>query len=82
MTRTSKEEYVRVHFPDFMKINALFDQYEVKRVTEALIYVGLLKRRDRDQNYESVKNMILKMQGKYRQNLVKARVPTIKKERI
>jgi len=82
MTRTSKEEYIRVHFPHYIKINALFDQYEVKKITEALIYVGLMKKRHRDQNYESVKNMILKMQNKYKQNIVKDRVPTIKKERI
>jgi hypothetical protein len=69
MTRTSKEEYIRVHFPHYIKINALFDQYEVKRITEALIYVGLMKKRHRDQNYESVKNMILKMQNKYIKNM-------------
>jgi len=65
-----------------MKINALFDHFEVEKIKEALIYGGFLKRRRSDQNYESVKNMILKLQGKFKQNNIKDRVPVIKKERI
>lgn len=82
MTRTSKEQYIRTHFPEYMKINALFDHKKVQEIIDALLYVGMLKPRAYDYNYETVKNMILKMQGKYKQNIVKDRVPTIKKERI
>jgi hypothetical protein len=82
MTRTSKENYIKTHFPNYMKINALFDHKKVQEIIDALLYVGMLKPRAYDYNYETVKNQILRMQNKYKQNIVKDRVPTIKKERI
>lgn len=65
MTRPSKEEYVRTHFPHYMKINALFEFTEIKKITEALIYAGFIVRRSGDQNILAVQNMILKMQKKF-----------------
>lgn len=82
MSRISKENYVKTHFPDYMKINALFDHKKVKEIIEALLYVGMLKPRAYDYNHQTVTNMLLRMQNKYKQNIVKARVPTINKERI
>lgn len=82
MSRVSKENYVKTHFPDYMKIDALFDHKKVKEIIEALIFVGMLKPRAYDYNYQTVKNLVLRIQGKYKQNIVKNPVRTINKERI
>lgn len=71
MTRITKETYVRTHFPNIDKINPLFDHIEVQRVIDSLVYAGYLSPRRPDQNHVSTKNLILRIQGKYKKNFAK-----------
>lgn len=65
MTLT-KEQWVRLHFPEVDHIDALFDQTTVNRVRMSLESGGYLKTNHLDQNYESAKNLILRIQKKFK----------------
>lgn len=82
MSRPTKIEYVLTHFPEVMKVNPYEDRMFVNKVKRALFMAGFYKE-DADANYDSIVNLIRKMQGTFKQTgtVIRQR-RVINKERI
>lgn len=66
MAGPTKRDYILTHFPEVMSVNPFEDRMFVNKVKRSLYMAGFYKE-DTDANYDSVVNMIRKMQGTFKQ---------------
>lgn len=69
MNRPTKKDYLIQHYPEIMSVNPYEDRIFVNKIKRALFMAGFYKE-DNDSNYDSVTNLILKIQGKFKQRKV------------
>lgn len=67
MSRVSKENYVKTHFPEVMTANPYEDRMLINKIKRSLYMAGYYKN-DADANFDAVTNMIKKIQGTFKQS--------------